>query len=100
MGFATWGLSFPAGLTTSLVMKELFVCPTAQGKGVGCAILAELARVAEIEGCSRLDWATDGDNRAAQAFYAKLNAPIKEKVTYRVTTEEFSTFRKNLSDDA
>lgn len=29
VGFATWGLSFPAGVTTSLVMKELFVSTSA-----------------------------------------------------------------------
>lgn len=96
VGFATWGLSFPAGATTSLVMKELFVIPKAQGQGVGRALLSALTRVAEIEGCDLLDWATDGENTASQAFYAKIKAPEKEKVTYRVLASEFAEFRARL----
>jgi GNAT superfamily N-acetyltransferase len=97
VGFTTWGLSFPAGITTSLVMKELFVSPDAQGQGVGRAILAELTRVAEAEGCTRLDWATDGSNKSAQAFYTKIGAPVKDKVSYRVNATDFDSFRKGLT---
>jgi GNAT superfamily N-acetyltransferase len=99
VGFATWGLSFPAGVTTSLVMKELFVSPHAQGKGIGRAILAELTRVAEAEGCTRLDWATDGSNQSAQAFYTKIGAPEKRKVSYRIDATDFDSFRKRLTQN-
>jgi hypothetical protein len=55
--------------------------------------------VAEAAGCTWLDWATDGDNLPAQAFYKKLQAPIKDKVTYRVDAADFTSFRKRLCDD-
>ncbi len=98
LGFATWGLNFPAGAGTSLVMKELFVSLNARGKGVGKALLSALTDVARHEGCTRFDWATDGSNKAAQRFYAAIDAPKMAKQNYRVSSDGFDAFQARLSE--
>ena len=96
VGFATWGLSFPAGADISLVMKELFVSPNARQKGVGKALLSALIDVARHEGCTRFDWATDGTNKGAQKFYTALAAPKMSKQNYRVSHTEFDAFQARI----
>ncbi len=96
VGFATWGLSFPAGADISLVMKELFISQNARGKGAGKALLSALIDVARDEGCTRFDWATDGTNEGAQKFYAALAAPKMVKQNYRISSVEFDAFQSRL----
>ncbi|MEM7075768.1 MAG: GNAT family N-acetyltransferase [Pseudomonadota bacterium] len=92
MGFATWALTFPAGSGTALYMKELFVPESARGRGVGRALMSGLIRMAQTEGCVRVDWQTDGPNKAAQHFYARMGAPRYEKITYRINQTDYDTF--------
>ena len=96
VGFATWGLVFPAGLGAALYLKELYVDAAARGSGAGRALLAHLVRIAEAEGCTRFDWQTDGPNLEAQRFYATLGAPVLDKVTYRVPRDGFAGFLTRL----
>jgi GNAT superfamily N-acetyltransferase len=96
VGFATWALTFPAGSDFALYMKELFVVEATRGLGVGRALLVELVRIADAEGCCRFDWQTDMGNAISQAFYEKVQAPRFEKVTYRVMSEDYAAFRARL----
>ncbi|MEM6587838.1 MAG: GNAT family N-acetyltransferase [Pseudomonadota bacterium] len=96
LGFATWVLTVPAGSDVALYMKELFVSEGARGRGVGRALMAALVRIAEAEGCCRVDWQTDKDNPESQAFYAQLEAPVFDKVSYRVHAEEYQAFLSRL----
>ncbi len=96
VGFATWVLTFPSGSDLALYMKELFVREEARSTGVGRALMAELVRIAEAEGCCRFDWQTDMDNPGSQAFYARLEAPLYEKVTYRVRSNDYAAFLQRL----
>ncbi|MEM7497439.1 MAG: GNAT family N-acetyltransferase [Pseudomonadota bacterium] len=98
VGFATWGLCFPAGAGISLMMKELFVAERGRRMGVGKALLAALIDRARREGCERFDWATDGTNAAAQAFYASINAPEKSKQNYSLPSQEFGRFLRRLKE--
>ena len=95
-GFATWVLTFPAGAGVALYMKEIFVADSARGQGVGRALLAGLLQVAQDEGCTRFDWQTDGDNLQAQAFYAAIGAPAKDKRSFRIVDTDFEAFRSRL----
>lgn len=97
VGFATWALTFPAGTGVALYMKEIFVDHAAQGNGVGRALLAGLAAIAENEGCTRVDWQTDGNNETAQRFYAAIGAPAKDKRSFRVMADDFADFRARLT---
>ncbi|MEO1530764.1 MAG: GNAT family N-acetyltransferase [Pseudomonadota bacterium] len=98
VGFATWGLSFPAGPGISLVMKELFVAEHGRRMGVGRALLSALVETARREGCVRFDWATDGSNRAAQAFYASVDAPEKSKKSFSLPGHAFDGFLRRMKD--
>lgn len=97
VGFATWSLNFPAGADISLVVKELFISQNARGRGAGKALLSALIDVARNEGCTRFDWATDGNNRGAQKFYSAIDAPKMTKQNYRVPSTEFDAFQLRLS---
>ncbi len=67
-----------------LFVEDIFVVDTARGQGVGRALMAELAAVAESRGCARielsvLDW------NPARAFYARLGfEPLTEWLRYRM----------------
>lgn len=98
VGFATWGLSFPAGAGIALVMKELFVAEHGRRMGVGKALLAALVETAQREGCVRFDWATDGSNSAAQEFYAALDAPEKSKRSFSLPRPGFERFLGRLQN--
>ena len=98
VGFATWGFAFPAGSGISLVMKELFVAEHGRRMGVGAALLSALVEVAEQEGCVRFDWATDGENAKAQAFYASVGAPEKPKKSYSLPRQNFQRFLRRTKD--
>ncbi len=97
LGFATWVLTFPAGTGLALYMKEIFVLDAARGKGVGRTILSMLLDRAEAEGCTRMDWQTDGSNLVSQNFYDLVGAQKFDKITYRIPQNEFATFRQRLT---
>ncbi len=96
LGFATWVLTFPASASLALYMKEIFVLGTARSKGVGRALFDALLHRAEAEGCSRMDWQTDVGNEQSQTFYDRIDAPKFDKITYRVSRDDFADFRKQL----
>ncbi len=95
-GFAMWTLTFPAEAGIALFMKELFVDPTTQGRGIGKALLGRLCQIAKAEGCKRFDWQTDGNNAKAQAFYGALGVPMIDKISYRVADMELDSFAERL----
>ena len=57
-----------------LYLEDLFVQPTARGKGIGKALLVHLARVAAREGCGRFQWQVLDWNRPSIEFYEALGA--------------------------
>jgi GNAT superfamily N-acetyltransferase len=92
IGFAAYSFLWPAiGLTRSLFLKELYVSANARRTGVGKLLMQHLYDIAAKNGCSRVDWATDSDNRDAQAFYAELGVPVDEsKLFYRIQGDELT----------
>jgi GNAT superfamily N-acetyltransferase len=87
VALAAYSLLWPAaGVTSSLYLKELYVRERWRRHGLGRLMMAELRRVAENLGCSRLEWTTDAENDTAQAFYSALGSAVNSgKVMYRVT---------------
>lgn len=96
-GFATWCLTFPAGRGLALYMKEIFVSSRYRGQHVGSALLSHLLDIAQDEGCTRMDWQTDGSNAASQGFYEKIGAPRFDKLTFRIDAADFARFSRSLS---
>ena len=57
-----------------LHLEDLYVDPEARGAGVGAALLARLARLAEEGGYYAVDWEVLDWNRPALDFYERLGA--------------------------
>ncbi|HEY6814862.1 MAG TPA: GNAT family N-acetyltransferase [Croceibacterium sp.] len=68
-----------------IYLEDLFVRPDARGKGLGKALLAELARLAVERGCARLEWWVLDWNEPSIGFYRSLGArPMDEWTVMRV----------------
>jgi GNAT superfamily N-acetyltransferase len=59
-----------------LYLEDLFVKPEYRGKGIGKALLVELARTAQRENCYGMRWEVLDWNQPAIDFYASLGAPV------------------------
>ena len=69
-----------------LYLEDLFVRPAMRGRGIGKALLRELARIAMERGCARMEWAVLDWNTPAIAFYRSLGAfPMDEWTIFRLT---------------
>jgi GNAT superfamily N-acetyltransferase len=93
VGFALFFHNFSTFLAQpGIYLEDLFVIPEKRGRGVGRALLKELARLAVERGCGRLEWSVLDWNREAIAFYERLGAqPNSEWTIYRVTGEALSS---------
>lgn len=86
-GFALFCHNFSTFLgRRGLWLEDLFVVPACRGRGIGRALLAELARMAIARGCGRLEWSVLDWNVDAIGFYRALGArPMDEWTTFRMT---------------
>ncbi|MDR1571288.1 MAG: GNAT family N-acetyltransferase [Clostridiales Family XIII bacterium] len=86
-GFALYFQTFSTFLCEpSLYLEDLFVLPERRGRGIGRAMLAELARIASERGCGRLEWQCLDWNRPSIDFYLSLGAkPVSGWTSYRLT---------------
>ncbi len=92
VGFALFFHNFSTFLALpGIYLEDLFVVPEHRGRGIGKALLKELARLAVERGCGRLEWAVLDWNREAIGFYERLGArPNSEWTVYRLTGESLS----------
>lgn len=86
-GMAIWYLSFSTWLGChGIYLEDLYVRPAARRRGLGRALLANLAAIAADRGYARLDWAVLNWNTPAIDFYRTLGAePQSEWTTFRLT---------------
>jgi GNAT superfamily N-acetyltransferase len=78
-----------------IYLEDLYVVPTLRGKGIGKALLKELARLAVERGCARLEWSVLDWNSPAIEFYKSLGArPQEEWTIFRVTDEVLTRLAK------
>ncbi len=89
VGFALFFATYSTFLARpGIHLEDLFVVPEARGAGVGKALLAHLASIADARGCGRLEWAVLTWNEPAIRFYRGLGAfPLDEWQTYRLDRE-------------
>ena len=89
VGFALWYVTFSTwkGLP-GLWLEDLFVRPEARGRGLGKALLQELAAVCVARGWPRFEWWVLDWNAPSIGFYRSLGAvPQDEWTTFRVDGE-------------
>jgi len=88
-GFALFFHNYSTFLAQrGLYLEDLFVIPEARGKGVGFALLSELATIAVSRDCGRMEWAVLNWNQLAIDFYVRIGAkPLTDWNTYRLTGE-------------
>ncbi len=79
LGFALFFQNFSTFLARrGLYLEDLFVRPAFRGRGLGRALIVQLARLAVARGCGRLEWAVLDWNENAIGFYKKLGARVLE----------------------
>lgn len=60
-----------------LHLEDLFVKPEFRGRGIGKALLLDLAKLANERGCGRMEWTVLDWNAPAIAFYESIGAVRK-----------------------
>ena len=71
-----------------IYLEDLFVLPQLRGKGIGRALLVELARIAVREKCGRMNWQVLDWNTPSIEFYRGLGAKmLTDWETFRLTGE-------------
>ncbi len=90
--YAGFALFFPNYSTflaqPGIYLEDLYVKPHLRGKGIGLALLREVAGIAVERGCGRVEWGVLNWNRPAIEFYRKLGAvPMDEWTKYRLSGE-------------
>ena len=79
-----------------IYLEDLFVRPEARGKGLGKALLVELARLAVERGCARLEWWVLDWNEPSIGFYRSLGArPTDEWTVMRVDGTALAALAKS-----
>jgi GNAT superfamily N-acetyltransferase len=88
-GFAFYFFNYSTWLgRPGLYLEDLFVRPHMRGKGIGKALLAELARIALRENCYGMRWQVLDWNQPAIDFYEALGAKmLREWLTVQVRDE-------------
>lgn len=94
VGYAVWFASYSTWLgRNGLYLEDLYVTPEMRGRGVGKAILRQLAALAVAQGCGRMEWSVLDWNAPAIAFYESVGArPQSEWTVFRLTGDALSTF--------
>jgi GNAT superfamily N-acetyltransferase len=89
VGFALYFRNFSTFLgQPGIYLEDLFVEPEHRGKGIGKALLKQLAKIAIERGYGRLDWAVLDWNTPSIEFYRGLGAaPMDAWTGYRLTGE-------------
>jgi GNAT superfamily N-acetyltransferase len=88
-GFALFFHNFSTFLgRPGIYLEDLFVESAHRGKGIGKALLIEIAKIAKERNCGRLEWAVLDWNAPAIDFYRRLGAvSLDEWTLFRVTPE-------------
>lgn len=86
-GFALFFNNYSTFLgRAGIYLEDLFVLPEHRGKGIGKALLVELARLTRQNDGGRLEWSVLDWNEPSIKFYEKLGAQgMREWVPFRLT---------------
>lgn len=96
VGFALFFHNFSTFLgRAGIYLEDLYIQPEARGKGLGKALLRQLAKIAVERGCGRLEWSCLDWNRSSIDFYLSLDAvPMDGWKVYRLTGDTLLNMAK------
>ena len=78
-GFAVWFLNFSTFRGRhGIYLEDLFVRPTFRGRGLGKALMAQLARRCVEQGLARFEWSVLDWNAPSIAFYKSIGADVMD----------------------
>jgi len=89
VGISIWFLNYSTWLgKPGIYLEDLYVDPEHRGKGLGLALLKELATICVERGYERLQWWVLDWNEPSIEFYKSLGAEAMDEWTvYRVSGE-------------
>ena len=78
-GFALWFLNFSSFRGRfGVYLEDLFIRPAFRGRGLGKALMEELAQRCTKEGWTRFEWAVLDWNKPAIDFYRGIGATVMD----------------------
>ena len=94
VGYALWFKTFSTFLARpGIYLEDLYVKPAFRQRGLGKALLRELAKIAIARHYGRIEWSVLDWNAPAIAFYKSLGAaPLEDWTMMRLTGEELQKF--------
>ena len=97
VGFALWFVNFSTWLGRhGIYLEDLYVTPAMRGRGLGKALLAELAAICVRRGYGRLEWWVLDWNEAAIGFYRSIGAePMSEWTVQRLSGQALADLARN-----
>ncbi len=100
VGFALFFHTYSTFLSKpGLYLEDLFILPASRSLGIGTALFARLARIAQERGCGRIEWSVLNWNQPAIDFYRQLGAqPHEGWSTYRLQGEALERLARAPSD--
>src|SRR5688572_18423586 len=86
VGYALFFHSYSTFLARpGIYLEDVYVQPPVRGRGVGKALLKEVARTARDRNCGRIEWSVLDWNKPSIDFYLSLGAvPMDEWTMYRM----------------
>ena len=77
VAFALFFHNYSTFLTQrGLYLEDIFVLPEHRRRGIGKALLSEVAKIACARGCGRLEWSVLDWNESAIGFYQSVGASV------------------------
>ncbi len=84
-----------------IYLEDLFVRPEHRGRGIGKALLANVAKVALDRGCGRLEWSVLDWNTPSIEFYRSQGAvPLDDWTVFRVADNALSELAGRVHDES
>ncbi len=80
LGFALYGFRYSSFIgQPSIWLDDLYVNEDCRSQGVGAALMAQLAHIAQTNNCTHIAWNADARNQRGLSFYQELGATITEQ---------------------
>ena len=101
VGFALWFLNYSTFHGASgLYLEDLYLKEEYRGRGLGSALMQELAKLCVERGYTRFQWLVLDWNEPSIAFYQSIGAiPMDEWTVYRMSGRALEAFANRENSD-